>query len=101
VRFWDGSEQHYGQGAAKFTLIIRSENTIQKIIGGGTLAFGEEYMEGNLNVEGDLQAMTGLSAGWGEISGKTNWKQKLVMFCNKFYHVPRQLIKKYPLPLRY
>jgi len=29
------------------------------------LAFGEEYMEGNLNVEGDLQAMTGLSAGWG------------------------------------
>ena len=70
VRFWDGSETNFGEGEAKFTLVIHSERAIKRILSGGTLAFGEEYMDGNIDIEGDLQAMAGLAAGWKETGGK-------------------------------
>ena len=70
VRFWDGKESRYGKGTAKFTVTIRSEGTIKKILGGGTQAFGEEYMDGNIDIEGDLQTMVAFSEKWEEIAGK-------------------------------
>jgi len=64
VRFWDGTEFKYGNGPDKFMVIIRTEDTIKRIIAGGTMVFGEEYMAGNIDIEGDLQALSSLYGGW-------------------------------------
>jgi cyclopropane-fatty-acyl-phospholipid synthase len=70
VKFWDGETKKYGLGKEQFRIIIHSEKSIGKILGGGTLAFGEEYMDGNIDIEGDMQAMAAMGGSWREISGK-------------------------------
>lgn len=57
VRFWDGETTHYGNGNRQFTLIIKTEAAARRIFADGTLGFGEEYMAGNLVVEGDFPAL--------------------------------------------
>ncbi len=57
VEFWDGSITVYGQGLKKFTLKIRKKNIVGRILNQGSLGFGEEFMLGNIEVEGDLQAL--------------------------------------------
>lgn len=67
--FWDGVEKHYGVGAQKFKIIFRSEAAIKKVLGGGTLSFGEQYMDGNIDVVGDLQALAGMYDHWRALAG--------------------------------
>jgi cyclopropane-fatty-acyl-phospholipid synthase len=57
VRFWDGDTERYGNGTPQFTLIIKTEAAARRIFSDGTLGFGEEYMAGNLEVEGDLRGL--------------------------------------------
>jgi len=70
VRFWDGDEKKYGRGPNKFKIVIRSEWAIKRMLTGGSLAFGEEYMAGNIEVEGDLQALTSLYDDWQKAAGR-------------------------------
>jgi cyclopropane-fatty-acyl-phospholipid synthase len=70
VEFWDGKSKHYGPGAEEFKMTLRSEGTIKKILSGGTLAFGEEYMAGNIMIEGDIQKMVMLYDQWQAVAGK-------------------------------
>src|SRR3989338_5542349 len=57
VKLWDGKERHYGAGATSvFTLLIDDAMTAQRLLGQGSLGFGESYMEGRLRIEGDLEA---------------------------------------------
>src|SRR6185436_17547158 len=57
VRFWDGETRHYGNGNRQFTLIIKTEAAVRRIFSDGTLGFGQEYMAGNLEEEGDLRGL--------------------------------------------
>ncbi|MEO8200524.1 MAG: cyclopropane-fatty-acyl-phospholipid synthase family protein [Gemmatimonadota bacterium] len=57
VRFWDGDVVHVGSGAPQFTLTFKTEGAARRIFRDGTLGFGEEYMSGNIEVEGDLRAL--------------------------------------------
>jgi cyclopropane-fatty-acyl-phospholipid synthase len=54
VRFWDGKTETYGNGIPVFTLIFNRKKSVKNILSKGTLGFGEEYIAGNINVEGDF-----------------------------------------------
>ena len=57
VRFWDGELVRIGSGPPQFTLTIRTAAAARRIFRDGTLGVGEEYMKGNLEVDGDLRAL--------------------------------------------
>jgi len=55
VRLWDGRERGYGAGEQDaFTLTLASKTAFQGLLTRGSLGFGEAYMEGSLQIEGDL-----------------------------------------------
>lgn len=55
VRFWDGEEEHYGEGESKFRLIFNEPIPKADIISDPSLAFGEAYMHGVIDIEGSVQ----------------------------------------------
>ncbi len=53
---WDGEITEYGD-RPKTTLIIKSEKVPGQLSSKGFLGFGEAYVSGDLEVEGDLQEL--------------------------------------------
>ncbi|OGG50818.1 hypothetical protein A2704_06490 [Candidatus Kaiserbacteria bacterium RIFCSPHIGHO2_01_FULL_54_36b] len=57
VKLWDGEARQYGTGTSpSFTLYVRDASTAQRLLGEGSLGFGEAYMKGDIRIEGDLEA---------------------------------------------
>jgi cyclopropane-fatty-acyl-phospholipid synthase len=57
VRLWDSKTKYYGKdGDSNFTLCISKPNVVKRLLAEGALGFGESYMDGTLDVEGDLEA---------------------------------------------
>jgi len=54
VEFWDGTEEQYGEGPPFFKLIIRDSSSVAKMLKNPTLAFGEAYVDGAIDLEGDI-----------------------------------------------
>ncbi len=54
---WDGGERRYGEGEPIFVLELRTQQAATDVVTRGTLGFGEAYMRGDLEVQGDLQAL--------------------------------------------
>lgn len=63
VRFWDGDTSHYNNGKPAFTLGFKNEQAARHILKSGSLGFGEEYMMGNVTVEGDFLKLMLLGTG--------------------------------------
>jgi cyclopropane-fatty-acyl-phospholipid synthase len=61
VRMWDGTEKRYGEGQEKFLLSINSGAALSDVLTRGSLGFGEAYVSGGLEVEGDLQSLVRFS----------------------------------------
>jgi cyclopropane-fatty-acyl-phospholipid synthase len=57
VRFWDGDSIYFGAGESLFTLNFKTERSARRAFTGGSLGFGEEYVAGNIVVEGDLKGL--------------------------------------------
>ncbi|MBU2601159.1 MAG: cyclopropane-fatty-acyl-phospholipid synthase family protein [Actinobacteria bacterium] len=57
TRMWDGTEHQYGSGPQEFLLSINSAAALTDVLTRGSLGFGEAYMAGAVDVEGDLQAL--------------------------------------------
>lgn len=56
IKLWDGSERSYGTGDHNiFTLTISDERTAKRLLAEGSLGFGESYMEGKIQITGDLE----------------------------------------------
>lgn len=55
VEFWDGDVEQYGEGEAKFRLILREPIPKSEIIRDPSLAFGEAYMDGTIEIEGSVR----------------------------------------------
>lgn len=55
VQFWDGDVEQYGKGAANFRVILREPIPKSEIIGDPSLAFGEAYMHGKIEIEGSIR----------------------------------------------
>lgn len=54
VRFWDGEVAKYGNGTPVFTLSFNTKKAARNLFNKGTLGFGEEYVAGNISVDGDF-----------------------------------------------
>lgn len=65
VHFWDGDTFQIGDAPPKSELKLKSPGTIKRILKEGSLGFGEEYMHGNIEIEGDMQHLIrlGLNSG--------------------------------------
>ena len=57
VRVGDGTMHRYGDGEPEFTLMIKDDTTLREVLGGGSVGFGEAYMRGDVDVDGDLRAL--------------------------------------------
>lgn len=56
IELWDGKKRWYGKKiAAHFGLIIKDPITVKKIIAQGSIGFGESFMDGTFDVEGDIE----------------------------------------------
>jgi len=56
-RLWDGTVVALGAGAAAFTVVIHSADAFLRLMRDPTpLAFGEAYISGAIDIEGDLFA---------------------------------------------
>ncbi len=57
VKYWDGSIEHFGEGESEFTIILNKPFPEKEIINDPVLFFGEAYMGGDIDYEGDLHAI--------------------------------------------
>ncbi len=57
VQLWDGDILHFGEGNPTFILKLKTEKAGRRILTSGTLGFGEEYMAGNIEVDGDFKSL--------------------------------------------
>lgn len=57
MKLWDNQEYSYGNGSINtFTLVINDEKTAKRLLSQGSIGFGEAYMDGDLSIEGDIEA---------------------------------------------
>ncbi len=63
VTFWDGSVRQFGSGS-DFKLHFKNKEALKKVLVDTPLGFGEGYMNGDIEVEGDLRQVVwvGLSS---------------------------------------
>ncbi len=62
LKLWDGSERRYGEGEPAFVLELRTPQAAVDVVARGSLGFGEAYMSGRLEVQGDLQQLLALES---------------------------------------
>lgn len=54
VNYWDGTNKQYGQGTSNYTLKITKPLAASRVVKDPALELGEAYMNGVIDVEGDL-----------------------------------------------
>ena len=60
VVYWDGEKVKFGKGDPEFQLIIKTPDAVDDIVREPSLGFGENYMNGNIVVNGNLQSLLSL-----------------------------------------
>ena len=82
AQFWDGDSISFGSGQPLFTLIFKTERSARRIFSEGSLGFGEEYVAGNIVVEGDFKALMRLGTDRMIQDMKLSLKTKLTLLIN-------------------
>ncbi len=70
VRYWDGSSATYGQEEPRFTLVFKEKVPLLKWLRSPVLSFGEAYMDGVVDIEGQIADVIELASGSGALHGK-------------------------------
>lgn len=55
LEYWDGEIIKYGEGEPEFKLIIKNFPSKKELLSDPSVALGEAYMKGYIDIEGDLQ----------------------------------------------
>ncbi|EOU1682234.1 class I SAM-dependent methyltransferase [Clostridium perfringens] len=55
LEYWDGEIIKYGEGEPEFKLIIKNFPSKKELLADPSVALGEAYMKGDIDIEGDLQ----------------------------------------------
>lgn len=55
LEYWDGEIIKYGNGDPEFKLIIKNFPSKKELLADPSVALGEAYMKGDIDIEGDLQ----------------------------------------------
>ncbi len=61
VRWPDGTSSRYGDAPPRVTLTFRTRRAMRRLLREPSLGFGEGYMDGEIEVEGDLAALVRLA----------------------------------------
>jgi len=83
VQFWDGDSINFGPGQSLFSLIFKTERSARRMFSKGSLGFGEEYVAGNIVVEGDFKALMRLGAEPSIQDMKLSLKTKFALLSNQ------------------
>ncbi len=59
IKFWDGSIREFGNGN-DFSLHFKTREALKKVLFDAPLGFGEGYMNGDIEVEGDLSKVVSI-----------------------------------------
>jgi cyclopropane-fatty-acyl-phospholipid synthase len=57
IQFWDGVTRSFGSSEPQFILTFVTKRAAEHVIESGSLGFGEEYMAGDIQVEGDFKQL--------------------------------------------
>lgn len=95
VRYWDDITTIYGEGEPEFTLIFNKQLSEKDIIKDVSLAFGEAYMNGDIDYEGDIRKVLDLA-----FSNKDLFKQE-GEFLSKLARIKPKSIKKNKRDIKY
>jgi cyclopropane-fatty-acyl-phospholipid synthase len=68
VLYKDGTTEHYGDNESQFTIRFNDDNILNLLDGDLLMSFGEAYMDGRVDVEGDLADLMSLALQSGLIS---------------------------------
>jgi cyclopropane-fatty-acyl-phospholipid synthase len=85
VQYWDDETDHFGNKDRTFTLNFHSRQVLSRIIRDPIIGFGEGYMRGEVEVEGDLRDLIKMAgevresfSKWREIQQRYfNWIKKV------------------------
>lgn len=55
LEYWDGEVIKYGDGDSEFKVIIKNFPSKKELLSDPSVALGEAYMKGDIDIEGDLQ----------------------------------------------
>ena len=61
VEFWDGETVHFGEGESIAKIIMHELVPIKEIVAHASLTFGEAYMDGKIEIQGNLQELVTLA----------------------------------------
>jgi cyclopropane-fatty-acyl-phospholipid synthase len=79
VQFWDGDSVYFGSDQPLFTVIFKTERSVRRVFSEGGLGFGEEYVAGNIIVEGDFKELMRLGMDRSMQDMKLSLKTKLAL----------------------
>lgn len=57
VNYWDGSTDTYGDGEPQVTITFHEAIPIKEITRNASIALGEAYMDGKIDIDGSIQAL--------------------------------------------
>ena len=86
IEFWDGDAICFGD-VSRATLRLKTKNAAGSVIGKGLLGFSESYMEGDLDIENDMQEFFRLGLAVNFDENRLPFRQKLRFFIlSLLYH---------------
>lgn len=86
VRFWDGDEIRVGDGEPDVTLWIKTREALRRCLADNFLGFGESYMNGDLEIEGDAELLFKLGHLIDFGTMPMSWKEKARLATSYLMH---------------
>ncbi len=77
VYYWDQDCIRYGRGEPMFKLHFKTPESGRRLLSSGSLGFGESYMSGEIDIEGDLQQLFRLATAPSFAMLKLSWITKM------------------------
>lgn len=57
VNYWDGESEVYGEGTPEVTITFKESVPVKDIMRNASIALGEAYMDGRIQIEGSIQKL--------------------------------------------
>ncbi|WPC20544.1 cyclopropane-fatty-acyl-phospholipid synthase family protein [Pediococcus inopinatus] len=83
VNYWDGSSEVYGDATPEVTITINEAVPIKQVINNASIALGEAFMDGRIEIDGSIQAL--LTSAY-ETAGSFFHDKKFIHFLPKQKH---------------
>ncbi|MEE8480404.1 MAG: hypothetical protein V3T59_04095, partial [Desulfobacterales bacterium] len=102
IEFWDGDAICFGD-VSRATLRLKTKNAAGSVIGKGLLGFGESFMEGDLDIENDMQEFFRLGLAVNFDENRLPFRQKLrffilsLLYCDSLRRSPKNISFHYDL----